>query len=45
MLPLEGIRIVELSTMITASLATMMLAEQGASAIKIEPVESGDPMR
>jgi crotonobetainyl-CoA:carnitine CoA-transferase CaiB-like acyl-CoA transferase len=44
-LPLEGVRVVELSTMITASLATMMLAEQGASAIKIEPVERGDPMR
>ncbi len=45
MLPLEGIRVVEFSTMITASLATMMLAEQGASAVKVEPVEQGDPMR
>jgi len=45
MQPLEGIRVVELSTMVTASLATMMLAEQGAAAVKVEPVEQGDPMR
>ena len=31
--------------MITASLAAMMLAEQGARVIKIEPIEQGDPMR
>src|SRR5262245_23904813 len=43
--PLEGIRIVELSTMITASFAAMMMAEQGAAVIKVEPVELGDPMR
>ncbi len=43
--PLEGIVVVELSTMITASLAAMMLAEQGARVIKIEPIELGDPMR
>jgi len=45
MLPLEGVRILEFSTMITASFAAMMLAEQGASVIKIEPLELGDPMR
>jgi crotonobetainyl-CoA:carnitine CoA-transferase CaiB-like acyl-CoA transferase len=43
--PLEGILIVELSTMITASMAAMMLAEQGARVIKIEPIDVGDPMR
>jgi crotonobetainyl-CoA:carnitine CoA-transferase CaiB-like acyl-CoA transferase len=43
--PLEGITVIELSTMITASLAAMMLAEQGARVIKIEPIEQGDPMR
>ncbi len=43
--PLEGVTIIELSTMITASLAAMMLAEQGARVIKIEPIEQGDPMR
>ena len=31
--------------MITASLAAMMMGEQGARVIKVEPVDSGDPMR
>ncbi|MGB6228700.1 MAG: CoA transferase [Litorimonas sp.] len=44
-LPLDGIRVVELSTMITASFAAMILAEQGADVIKIEPQGMGDPMR
>jgi crotonobetainyl-CoA:carnitine CoA-transferase CaiB-like acyl-CoA transferase len=43
--PLEGIRIVELSTMVTAAMATMMLSEQGASTVKIEPPGIGDTMR
>ena len=43
-LPLSGVRVVELSTMITASFAAMILAEQGAEVIKVEP-PSGDPMR
>lgn len=43
--PLEGIKVVELSTMITASLATMTLASQGAEVIKVEPLGFGDPMR
>ena len=34
--PLEGIKIVEISTIVTASLATMMMADQGAEVIKIE---------
>lgn len=45
MRPLEGITVVELSTMITASLAAMMAAEQGATVIKVEPLDQGDPMR
>lgn len=45
MKPLQGITIIELSTMITASLAAMMAAEQGARVIKVEPLEQGDPMR
>ena len=45
MKPLEGITILEFSTMITAALASMMLAEQGARVIKIEPTDAGDPMR
>ena len=43
MKPLDGIRVLELSTMITASFAAMMLAEQGASVIKVEPIDLGDP--
>ena len=31
--------------MITASFAAMMMAEQGATVIKVEPIELGDPMR
>lgn len=31
--------------MVTASFAAMMLAEQGAEVIKVEPLELGDPMR
>lgn len=45
MQPLDGIKVLEFSTMITASLAAMMMGEQGASVIKAEPIELGDPMR
>ena len=45
MKPLEGITIIEFSTMITASFAAMQMAEQGARVIKVEPLDVGDPMR
>ena len=45
MQPLAGVKVLEFSTMITASFAAMMMAEQGASVIKVEPIELGDPMR
>jgi crotonobetainyl-CoA:carnitine CoA-transferase CaiB-like acyl-CoA transferase len=45
MKPLEGVKVLEFSTMITASFAAMMMAEQGAEVIKVEPIELGDPMR
>ena len=45
MKPLEGVTVVEFSTMITASFAAMMMAEQGGRVIKVEPLEAGDPMR
>ena len=45
MRPLEDIRVLEFSTMITASFAAMMMAEQGARVIKVEPLAMGDPMR
>ncbi|NKB99945.1 MAG: CoA transferase [Pseudomonadales bacterium] len=45
MQPMTGINVLEFSTMITASFAAMMLGEQGANVIKVEPIELGDPMR
>ena len=43
--PLDGVRVIEFSTMITAAYATMIMAEQGAEVIKVEPAGIGDPMR
>ena len=43
--PLAGLEIIELSTMITCSLAAMMMRAQGARIIKVEPVLVGDPLR
>tara|TARA_Y100001934_G_C12293517_1_gene746127 strand:- start:17 stop:1192 length:1176 start_codon:yes stop_codon:yes gene_type:complete len=45
MKPLEGITILEFSTMITASFAAMQMCEQGARVIKVEPLAAGDPLR
>jgi formyl-CoA transferase len=42
---LEGIRVIELGTMITAPLAGMMLADLGADVIKVERPDGGDPFR
>lgn len=43
-LPLAGIRVVEIATIIAAPLATSYLADMGAEVIKVEPV-GGDPFR
>lgn len=43
--PLQGVKVVELSTMITAPLAGMMLADMGADVIKVERPGGGDPYR
>jgi crotonobetainyl-CoA:carnitine CoA-transferase CaiB-like acyl-CoA transferase len=43
--PLEGVRVVDLSVMISGPLAGMMLADQGADVVKVESPGLGDIMR
>jgi crotonobetainyl-CoA:carnitine CoA-transferase CaiB-like acyl-CoA transferase len=42
---LKGVRVVELSTVITAPLTGLMLADLGADVIKVEHPQGGDPFR
>lgn len=42
--PLDGIRIVDLTSMISGPVATMLLGDQGADVIKVEPL-TGDLVR
>lgn len=43
--PLDGVRIIDLTTMISGPMATMILADQGAEVVKIEAKGAGDMMR
>ena len=40
--PLNGIRIIDLTAMVSGPLATMILADQGAEVIKVENPSGGD---
>lgn len=42
---LAGVRVVELTTMITGPLAGMMLGDWGADVVKVENPDGGDPFR
>ncbi|MBO0909795.1 CaiB/BaiF CoA transferase family protein [Arthrobacter sunyaminii] len=45
MRPLEGVVVLDLSRYIAGPTASMMLADQGADVIKVEPLPGGDPSR
>ncbi|AYL34100.1 CaiB/BaiF CoA transferase family protein [Streptomyces sp. PDY-4] len=44
-LPLDGIKVLDLSTLLPGPLATLMLAEAGADVVKLERPGRGDEMR
>jgi crotonobetainyl-CoA:carnitine CoA-transferase CaiB-like acyl-CoA transferase len=44
-LPLSGIKVIDLSQYMTGPFAAMMLGDQGAEIIKVEPLGIGDPLR
>jgi crotonobetainyl-CoA:carnitine CoA-transferase CaiB-like acyl-CoA transferase len=43
--PLKGVRIVDVTTMLSGPWATMILADQGADVIKVEATDRGDHVR
>ena len=45
MRPLEGVRVLDFSTLLPGPLATLLLAEAGAEVVKIERPGRGDDMR
>jgi len=43
--PLDGIRVVDLSRLVAGNMVSLQLADQGAEVIKIEDPKVGDPLR
>ncbi len=43
--PLEGVRVVDFSAVVSGPLATMWLADQGADVVKVETLGEGDSVR
>ncbi|MBX9844884.1 MAG: CoA transferase [Xanthobacteraceae bacterium] len=44
-LPLEGLKVLDLGTMVTAPLTAMLLGQLGAEVVKVEHPAGGDPFR
>ena len=42
--PLEGVKILDLTSMVSGPMGAMILADQGAEVIKVEPL-AGDQLR